>query len=127
MLESVGGWYVDHTVAGASAIYGTFTLVIGLLSWFWLGSQLLLVAAELNVVLRRHLCPRSLSGDLEPADRLVLEGLAEAARADPRERISVSFGDTGQQSCSPPGGPPQRREQRHDHDDGHQPRGRQPG
>jgi YihY family inner membrane protein len=127
VLESVGGWYVNHTVAGASAIYGSFALVIGLLSWFWLGSQLLLVAAELNIVLSRHLWPRSLSGDLEPADRLVLEGLAEAARADPRERISVSFGESGQLSCPPSGGPPQRREQRRDHHDGHQPPRRQPG
>jgi membrane protein len=98
-LESVGGWYVDRTVAGASDIYGTFALVIGLLSWFWLASQLLLVAAELNVVLRRHLWPRSLAGELEPADRVVLAERAEAARSDPRERISVSFSDAGQ----PPG------------------------
>src|SRR5205823_12148731 len=125
VLESLGGRYVDHTVAGASPIYGTFALVIGLLSWFWLGSQLLLVAAEANVVLSRHLWPRALSGDLEPADRFALERFAEAARADPRERIAISFGNTGEPSCSPPGGPPQRREQRRDHHDGHQPPGRQ--
>src|SRR4051794_22441281 len=96
VLESLGGWYVDHAVAGASPTYGTFALVIGLLSWFWLGSQLLVVAAEANVVLSRHLWPRALSGDLETADRFALERFAEAARDDPRERISVSFGDTGE-------------------------------
>jgi len=127
VLESLGGWYVNHAVAGASPTYGTFALVIGLLSWLWLGSQLLVVAAEANVVLSRHLWPRALSGDLEPADRFALERFAEAARADPRERIAISFGNTGEPSCSPPGGPPQRREQRRDHHDGHQPPGRQPG
>jgi len=34
VLQSVGGWYVDLTVAGASSTYGSFALVIGLLSWF---------------------------------------------------------------------------------------------
>src|SRR5262249_41476654 len=48
-LESAGTWYVNRTVSGASDTYGTFALVIGLLSWFWLGAQLLLVAAEVNV------------------------------------------------------------------------------
>jgi YihY family inner membrane protein len=117
VLESAGAWYVDRTVAGASDVYGGFALVIGLLSWFWLASQLLLVAAELNVVLSRHLWPRSLSGDVQPADRAVLAERAEAALADPRERISVSFGDSGQPSCSPPDGPPQSR----DHPDEHRP------
>jgi membrane protein len=94
-LQSLGGWYVDHTVAGASSTYGTFALVIGLLSWLWVGSQVLLVAAEANVVLRRRLWPRSLSGTLEPADRVALERLAETMIADPRERIAVSFDESG--------------------------------
>ena len=91
ILQSVGGWYVDRTVAGASGTYGSFALVIGLLSWFWLGSQLLVVAAEANVVLRRGLWPRSLSGTLEPADGVALELLAETTIADPRERVDVRF------------------------------------
>ena len=91
VLQSVGGWYVDRTLAGASSSYGTFALVIGLLSWLWVGSQLLLVAAEANVVLRRRLWPRSLSGSLEPADRVALKRLAETMIADPRERLAVSF------------------------------------
>ena len=62
ILQSLGGWYVDHAVADASAVYGTFALVIGLLSWFWLSAHLLLVAAEVNVVLRWQLWPRSMAG-----------------------------------------------------------------
>lgn len=94
VLQSVGGWYVDRTVAGASSTYGSFALVIGLLSWFWLGSQLLVVAAEANVVLRRRLWPRSLSGSPEPADGVALELLAETMIADPRERVAVSFDES---------------------------------
>jgi membrane protein len=94
ILQSIGGWYVDLTVTGAGETYGTFALVIGLLSWFWLGSHLLLLAAELNVVLHRRLWPRSLAGDLEPADREALRRSAEAARQDRRQEILVRFDDS---------------------------------
>jgi len=93
ILQSVGGWYFDLTVTGASDTYGTFALVIGLLSWFWLGAHLLLVAAEVNVVLRRRLWPRSLTGDLEPADREAMRRNAEAARQDRRQEVVVRFDD----------------------------------
>lgn len=50
LLELLGGYFVAHALAGASQTYGTFALVIGLLSWFYLQAQLTLVAAEVNVV-----------------------------------------------------------------------------
>jgi YihY family inner membrane protein len=93
VLQSAGAWYVDRVIAGASATYGTFALVIGLLSWFWLVSHLLLIAAEVNVVLCWRLWPRSLTGELEPADRLALRRFAAATRRDEREQIAVSFQD----------------------------------
>jgi YihY family inner membrane protein len=92
-LQTLGGWYVDHTITDASAIYGTFALVIGLLSWFFLIAHLLLIAAELNVVLRWRLWPRSLTGELEPADRRALQRTAQAARMDRRQEIEVGFRD----------------------------------
>jgi len=91
LLQSLGSWYVTQAVARASDTYGTFALVIGLLSWFLLLAYLLLLAAELNVVLDRRLWPRSLSGPLEPADRAALERHAEAARRDSREQIVIRF------------------------------------
>ena len=45
----------------ASATYGTFALVIGLLSWLYLASTVTLLAAEVNVVRTRKLWPRSLA------------------------------------------------------------------
>jgi membrane protein len=90
-LQSLGGWYVDHTITDASAIYGTFALVIGLLSWFFLMSHLLLIAAECNAVLHWRLWPRSLTGELEPADRRAMRRSAEAARMDRRQEIAVGF------------------------------------
>jgi len=105
VLQTVGGWYVDRVIAGASATYGVFALVIGLLSWFWLGSHLVLVAAEANVVLFWRLWPRSLAGELEPADRRALRRVAQATRSDRREAISVEFTDgASSQAAHPPTG-----------------------
>jgi membrane protein len=91
VLQSLGGWYVTAAVERASDTYGTFAVVIGLLSWFWLGSNLLLLAAEVNVVLHRRLWPRSLTGALSAADREALGDAARASRQDRREEIAVSF------------------------------------
>ncbi len=92
-LQSVGGWYVNLTISNATSTYGTFALVIGLLSWFLIAAHVLLVAAEVNVVLRWRLWPRSLTGELEDADRLALQRFAEATRRNRTERIAVSFGE----------------------------------
>ena len=92
-LQSAGAWYVGSTVARASETYGTFALVIGLLSWFWLFAHLVLLAAEVNVVLRRRLWPRSLTGELEAADRSALRRTAKAMRQDERQEIVVHFRD----------------------------------
>jgi membrane protein len=93
VLQSLGAWYVGETISNASAVYGVFALVIGLLSWFWLTAHLLLMGAEVNAVLCWRLWPRALTGRLEPADERALRRSAEAARADERERIAVRFGD----------------------------------
>jgi membrane protein len=107
VLQSLGGWYVANAVSRASDTYGAFAVVIGLLSWFWLGSNLLLLAAEVNVVLHRRLWPRSLTGDLAPADRDAMRESAGAARQDRRQEILVSFSDDGE--VSPAGAPSRRR------------------
>jgi YihY family inner membrane protein len=60
-LQAIGGLFVDHQLRGASETYGTFAVVIGLLSWLYLQAQITLLAAELNVVLVEGLWPRSLS------------------------------------------------------------------
>jgi membrane protein len=93
VLQSVGGVYVDRAVSGASNTYGTFALVIGLLSWFWIAAHLLLIAAEVNVVLRRRLWPRSLTGDLGPADREALRRIANAGRRHKSEEVVVRFAE----------------------------------
>jgi YihY family inner membrane protein len=101
VLQTLGAWYVNAAIDRASATYGTFALVIGLLSWFLLVAHLMLVAAEVNVVRSRRLWPRSLGGPLQPADREVLRRAALAVRSDARATIEVGFSDAPGGACAP--------------------------
>jgi YihY family inner membrane protein len=62
VLQVIGGWYISHEVKNASAVYGTFALVIGLLAWIHLGCMFVVFGAETNVVRTRKLWPRALLG-----------------------------------------------------------------
>src|SRR6201996_3195121 len=63
ILQVAGGWYISHEVKNASAVYGTFALVIGLLAWIHLGATFVVLGAETNVVRTRKLWPRPLLSD----------------------------------------------------------------
>ncbi len=60
LLQHIGGFYVDHVVRHAKETSGLFAFVLGLLTWLYLGGQVTVLAAELNVVRARGLWPRSL-------------------------------------------------------------------
>ena len=93
-LQLIGTWYVTRGLAHASPTYGVFAVVITLLSWLYLGSQLVLWAAEINVVLRYRLWPRSVTQPpLTRADRLVFRRLAQMEVRRPEEQVSASFTD----------------------------------
>jgi inner membrane protein YhjD len=91
-LQAVGQWYVNRTVKGAADTYGTFAVVIGLLSWLYLLGQLLLFSAEVNVVAARRLWPRALFPPrLTTADRRVVSAAATSQQLVEEEKIDVSF------------------------------------
>jgi YihY family inner membrane protein len=93
-LQLIGTWYVTRGLRHATPTYGVFAVVITLLSWLYLGSQLVLWAAEINVVLRYRLWPRSLTQPpLTRADRLVFRRLAQMEVRRPEELISTTFTD----------------------------------
>ena len=94
-LQALGGVFVTKVLAGSSQTYGGFAAVIGLLSWLLIASELILIAAELNVVLARRLWPRSLTGELLEADKQALRASAHAAQLDPRQQITVTFEQRG--------------------------------
>lgn len=60
LLQHVGSYYVDHVVRHARETSGLFAFVLGLLAWLYLGAQITVIAAEINVVRARRLWPRSL-------------------------------------------------------------------
>jgi YihY family inner membrane protein len=92
LLQWLGGWYVDRQLSRASNTYGTFALVIGLLSWLYLAATVTLYAAELNVVRTRRLWPRGLiQPPLAGADERVLEDLAKQEERRPEQTVEVSF------------------------------------
>jgi YihY family inner membrane protein len=97
MLQAIGGFYVTHQVKNARSTYGTFAVVIGLLVWIYLGAQLTLLCAEINVVKVRRLWPRSLiQPPLLEADERTLTDAARVEERRPEEKIGVSFGQEGQ-------------------------------
>ena len=91
-LDAVGGYYLSHQLRNASEVYGTFAVVIVLLAWLYLGAQVTLYAAELNVVRKDRLYPRSLiQPPLTDADRKALERYVREEVRRPEERVEVEF------------------------------------
>lgn len=60
LLQFVGAQLVSHQLRHLSNLYGTFATVLGLIWWIALGAMVTVYAAECNVVVTRHLWPRSI-------------------------------------------------------------------
>jgi membrane protein len=96
LLQHVGGYYVDHVVRHAHETSGLFAFVLGLLAWLYLGAQVTLLAAEINVVRALRLWPRSFfSEPLLDADRRALTSSAEVEERLHRENVEVDFDGPG--------------------------------
>jgi membrane protein len=91
VLQSLGGIYVAHVLKGAKETYGTFATVFGLLAWLFLGARVVVYSAELNVVLSRHLWPRSLFDPPTAADHETLTAVAKVEERTKRQHIDVEF------------------------------------
>ncbi|MDQ1697289.1 MAG: hypothetical protein QOJ03_2642 [Frankiaceae bacterium] len=87
--------FITHKLNGANATYGDFAAVIVLLSWFYLQAQVVLLAAEVNVVRQYHLWPRALTDSpATEADFRAYEAYAERERYEPEERVDTDFGSS---------------------------------
>jgi hypothetical protein len=88
----LGGWYVTRQVTNAQNVYGTFALVIGLLVWIYLGAQMTLLCAEINVVRARRLWPRSLvQPPLQEADERTFRDAAKVEERIAQQHVEVRF------------------------------------
>lgn len=94
LMQYLGGLYIAHELKRTQPLYGTFALVLGLLAWLYLGAQLTLIAAEVNVVRDRRLWPRTLFSPARlDADRRALRSSVLAQIRSSDEHIEVRFGD----------------------------------
>src|SRR5438067_67787 len=92
ILQIIGGYYVTHQLRGASNVYGTFAIVIGLLVWIYLGAQITLYGAEINIVRKERLWPRSLAQPpMSEGDKRTYERAAQVEERRPEEQVRVSF------------------------------------
>ncbi|HTA33239.1 MAG TPA: YihY/virulence factor BrkB family protein [Solirubrobacteraceae bacterium] len=92
LLQHLGGYYVDHALKRTGPLYGIFAVVLGLIAWLYLGAQLTIISAEINVVRKRRLYPRSFFSDpLLDADRRALRSSAETEERVADENVEVTF------------------------------------
>jgi YihY family inner membrane protein len=93
-LQAFGGYIVRHQLQGATQTYGTFATVIGLLAWIYIGAQVTLLAAEINVVKKRRLWPRAIvQPPLTDADTRALVSYARQEERRPEENVHVRIDD----------------------------------
>ncbi|HET9691034.1 MAG TPA: YihY/virulence factor BrkB family protein [Acidimicrobiales bacterium] len=92
VLTGVGIGLLQHDVSHASALYGTFGTTIGLIGFVYLIARISIYGVELNVVLDRHLWPRTVtSPPLSTADRQQLIDLARREERSKDETVRVEF------------------------------------
>jgi YihY family inner membrane protein len=101
-LQAAAFLVVHHFLHTAS-VYGIFATVLVLYGWIYLGVQITVYAAEVNVVLTRHLWPRTIvQPPLAEADRvsMALQALQNQRREE--QTVQVSFTDRPPGSLVPP-------------------------
>lgn len=93
VLQALGA-YLVHYYLHSNSVYGVFATVLGLIGWIYLGAEVTVYAAEINVVLTRHLWPRTIvQPPLRSADKssMALQALQNQRR--PEQQVHVWFTD----------------------------------
>ncbi|MDN3358527.1 YihY/virulence factor BrkB family protein [Actinomadura sp. DC4] len=103
ILQWAGTFLLGHTLRGATATYGLFGIVLGLLTWIYIGALALVVCAEFNVVRVQRLWPRSLltpftdNPDITAGDRRAYSSYAKTERHKGFENVDVDFDEPQEQ------------------------------
>ncbi|MBW8481580.1 YihY/virulence factor BrkB family protein [Actinomadura parmotrematis] len=107
-LQWAGATLIGHVLRNATATYGFFGIVLGLMAWIYLGALTVVLCAEINVVRDRRLWPRNLRTPftdrvvLTKGDRRAYASYAETERHKTFERVDVDFGDRADRPDGPP-------------------------
>jgi YihY family inner membrane protein len=88
ILQEVSAFIISRHLKSAQPTYGHFATVITILWWFYLQSMVTLLGAQLNVILKERLYPRSLvDAPQTEADHRVLQAYAEERTYQPEETV----------------------------------------
>ena len=88
VLQELSAFIISRHLKNAQSTYGHFATVITILWWFYLQSVITLLGAQLNVVLKERLYPRSLvKAPQTEADRRVLQAYAAERSYHPKEKV----------------------------------------
>jgi YihY family inner membrane protein len=92
ILQELSALIISRYLKNAQSTYGHFATVITILWWFYLQSMITLLGAQLNVVLKEHYYPRSLTdGRKTDADERVLQAQVRAVQpADAGDQSATS-------------------------------------
>jgi membrane protein len=107
VLQWAGTLLLGHWLRGATATYGLFGIVLGLLTWIYLGAVTFVLCTELNVVRVERLWPRSLltpftdNVRLTAGDRRAYTSYAETERHKGFENVQVDFDEPAPQKLEP--------------------------
>jgi membrane protein len=88
ILQQLSAFIISRHLHSAQATYGHFATVITILWWFYLQAVVTLLGAQLNVVLKERLHPRSVADAPQTdADRRALQAYAEERTYHPEQRV----------------------------------------
>jgi YihY family inner membrane protein len=93
VLQQLSAFIISRHLHSAQATYGHFATVITILWWFYLQALVILLGAQLNVVLKERLHPRSVVGaPSTDADRRALQAYAEERTYHPEQTVRTEIG-----------------------------------
>ena len=88
VLQELSAFIISRHLHSAQSTYGHFATVITILWWFYLQSVITLLGAQLNVVLKERLHPRSMvDAPQTEADQRALQAYAEERTYQPDEKV----------------------------------------
>ncbi len=99
LLQELSAFIIARHLKSAQPTYGKFATVITILWWFYLQSVVTLLGAQLNVVLKSGLYPRSLvKAPQTEADHRALQVYAEERTYQPEETVKAEVNREGADS-----------------------------
>jgi YihY family inner membrane protein len=107
-LQLAGALLLGSELKGATATYGLFAIVLGLLAWVYAGAVTVVICAEFNAVRAGGMWPRSLlapftdNAELTSGDRRAYISYAQTERHKSFQSIDVSFSEPPRPEPAPP-------------------------